>query len=109
MLDIEHLTVEYQRRGKIIPAVQDVSLSLAAGETLGLVGESGSGKSTVALAVLRLIEPQDGGVTGGRILFTSPSPLMGEGRDGGGHPPPVSSPTSVEPVDLLTLDERALL
>jgi peptide/nickel transport system ATP-binding protein len=69
MLSIENLSVEYYRRGKTIPAVQDVSLSLAPGETLGLVGESGSGKSTVALAILRLILPQDGRVTRGRILF----------------------------------------
>jgi microcin C transport system ATP-binding protein len=49
--------------------VQNVSLMLAAGETLGLVGESGSGKSTIALAVLRLIEKQDGGIREGHILF----------------------------------------
>ena len=79
MLAIDHLSVEYYRRGKVIPAVRDVSLTLAPGETLGLVGESGSGKSTVALAILRLIAPQDGCIRAGRILFQGQDLLsMGE-------------------------------
>jgi peptide/nickel transport system ATP-binding protein len=44
------------------PILQDISLTVAAGECVGLVGESGSGKTTLARTVLRLYEPQQGSV-----------------------------------------------
>lgn len=55
LLDIENLSVQFTRAGKLMRAVQDVSLHVAAGETLGLVGESGSGKTTIGRALLRLL------------------------------------------------------
>ena len=72
LIDVQHLTVLFEGSRSTVTAVDDVSLQIAAGETLGLVGESGSGKSVTAFSILRLVPPP-GRIAGGRILF--------EGRD----------------------------
>jgi peptide/nickel transport system ATP-binding protein len=62
----------FQRRGSETVALSDVSLTLAAGTTLGIVGESGSGKSTLARTLLGLIEPEAGDVrVAGHLLSES--------------------------------------
>jgi ABC-type glutathione transport system ATPase component len=61
--------------------VDDVSLQLYRGETLGLVGESGSGKSTVARMILRLIEPTSGSVIFSDSERTKHDILAMKGRD----------------------------
>src|SRR5690349_7859357 len=66
LLEVRNLTVRFNKKGA--PAVDDVSFTIARGETLGLVGESGSGKTTIGRAILGL-QP----VTSGQIIF--------EGRD----------------------------
>lgn len=57
-LEIDHLSVRYGR----VTVVDDVSLVVPAGRTLGLVGESGSGKSTIAAAAVGLVPPAAGEV-----------------------------------------------
>jgi ABC-type dipeptide/oligopeptide/nickel transport system ATPase component len=68
LLDIQHLTVRFETPESAVTAVDDVSLTIDAGETLGVVGESGSGKSVTALAILRLLQPP-GRITNGRVVF----------------------------------------
>jgi oligopeptide/dipeptide ABC transporter ATP-binding protein len=68
LLAVEHLTTAFAIRGKLVPAVIDVSFHVREGETLCLVGESGSGKSVTALSIIGLVQPP-GRVTEGRILF----------------------------------------
>ncbi len=68
LLEIEGVTVDYVLRDRRLRAVDEVTLSLAAGETLGIAGESGSGKSTLAQAILQILKPP-AQLTSGRILF----------------------------------------
>ena len=68
LLSVEHLTTVFDRPGGPVPAVDDVSFEIRAGETLGLVGESGSGKSVTALSIMRLVQPP-GRIAAGHVLF----------------------------------------
>ncbi|MGF1547665.1 MAG: ABC transporter ATP-binding protein [Thiotrichales bacterium] len=63
LLEVRGCSVDYRLpNGEVLHALREVSLTLAAGETLGVVGESGSGKSTLARAILQLIAVSAGGM-----------------------------------------------
>jgi len=64
LLRVEHLKKYFHTPGGNLHAVDDISFSIAKGQTLGVVGESGCGKSTLGRVILRLIEP-----TGGKVFF----------------------------------------
>lgn len=60
VLEAKNLVLEYDMRGTVFRAVENVSFDVAKGEVLGIVGESGSGKSTIAKAVLGLLPVAEG-------------------------------------------------
>ena len=62
LLSIQDVTVEYTTQGKRFPAISEITLDIAEGETLGLVGESGCGKSTIGRAIIQLPKPTKGKV-----------------------------------------------
>ena len=68
LLDVRNLRVEYMSDRGPVCAVQDVSFQIFPGEVFGLAGESGCGKSTIALALLRVLNPP-AVITGGEVLF----------------------------------------
>ncbi|HEY8393890.1 MAG TPA: ABC transporter ATP-binding protein [Thermaerobacter sp.] len=69
LLEVQELTAGFYTNDGPLVAVEDVSFTIAAGETVCLVGESGSGKSVTSLAIMRLLEYDNGFISGGRILL----------------------------------------
>lgn len=78
MLSVSHLSVKRGRRATL----QDISLSLPAGQTLAVVGESGAGKSTLIAAILGLLKPSSGDINwhGAAIRTIRPALVMQEPR-----------------------------
>jgi len=87
-LEIRDLHTEFSTGAGVVRAVDGVSYSVGAGETVAVVGESGSGKSVTALSVMRLIPNPPGEITHGAVLFagrdllTISEPEMREIRGG---------------------------
>lgn len=69
LMDIKDLSIEFRTDEGVVKAVNDLSLSIGKGKTLGLVGETGAGKTTTGLAMLSLIPNPPGVITQGSIHF----------------------------------------
>ena len=69
LLDIKDLVIEYRTGGKIVHAVNSLSLEVGRGETLGFVGETGAGKTTTALGILRILPDPPSKIVGGQVFF----------------------------------------
>jgi len=69
VLEVKNLKTAFKTDDGVLVAVDDVSFSVMAGQTVGVVGESGCGKSVTSLSIMRLIPDPPGKIIGGEILF----------------------------------------
>ena len=76
LIDIQNLKTYFSVRGQTAKAVDDINLTIQAGQTLGLVGESGCGKSVTAHSIIRLIPDPPGKIMGGKIFFEGDNLLL---------------------------------
>ena len=69
LVSFDHLSVSFAGERSRVRAVQEVSFTIQAGQTVGVVGESGCGKSVTAMALMGLLPPQTARIDGGEIRF----------------------------------------
>lgn len=69
ILEIKNLTIHYVTDDEVVKAVNDISIALEEGESLGLVGETGAGKTTTAMGVLGLVPDPPGKTISGEIIY----------------------------------------
>lgn len=69
ILEISDLVVQYTSDDATIHALNGINLSIKRGETIGLVGETGAGKTTIARAILRILQTPPAKILSGKILF----------------------------------------
>ncbi|MCL2931889.1 MAG: ABC transporter ATP-binding protein [Trichodesmium sp. MAG_R03] len=89
VLDIRNLKVQFTTEEKLVTAVNDISLTIKRGQTLGIVGESGSGKSVTSLAIMGLLLTKSCQISG-EIWFNNPT----------------ENEQNSQPVNLLQLSEQ---
>lgn len=75
ILEIKDLTIHYLTETGTVKAVNEITLDLDRGETLGLVGETGAGKTTTALGIMNLVPNPPGKIINGDIFFNGESLL----------------------------------
>ena len=68
-LEVENLKIGFEKKGRTVVAVDDVSFSVDKGETLCIVGEPGSGKSVTSMAIMQLLAVPPARYMGGTIYF----------------------------------------
>lgn len=81
VISIRNLTVNYvSKEIGTCEAVNDFSLDIRRGETVGLVGETGAGKTTVALSIMRLLQSPPAKILSGEILYNGADLLKAPNR-----------------------------
>ena len=69
LLELKDLTIHYFTDDGVVKAVNGLTLSVGAGETVGLVGETGAGKTTTVLGIMNLVPDPPGKIVSGQILY----------------------------------------